>query len=562
MQTDDSASGSALAPTPGPTPAPTPAPTPVPDYYANRLSEVLWNRNAYPHKFSATMQVGEFVATYGSVPTGPTPSSTEKISLHDYRDRGAIPNNTYVHDRTESLLGRVTLLRTAGKKLIFMTVSGDGKEVQFLANQAFSSAPETFKELHTTVRRGDIVGAVGHPGRSKTGELSLYVTRLERLAPCLHEVPVSAIGISDPELRARRRYLDLIVNPASRVPFELRAKIIGEIRRYLDSRNFLEVSTPILFPQVGGASAKPFVTFHNDLKVDMFLRVSPELFLKQLIVGGFERVYEIGPQFRNESITYRHNPEFTSLEFYMVGADYRDLMTMCEELVRLLVLRTNKTLKIRYVPHGAGAGSGSAPGDDADTGIELDFESPFAVVDMIPALEKETGQTFPTDFTTEEARCFLSDLCVTHHVPCPQPRTSARLIDKLAGHFIESRCVQPTFVIHHPRVMSPLAKWHRDHPQLTERFELFICGMEFANAYTELNDPLAQREAFATQMDDRRSGDAEAQEMDHGFIRALEYGMCPTGGFGLGVDRMVMLLSNRQTIRDVILFPTLAPETG
>jgi lysyl-tRNA synthetase class 2 len=519
------------------------------DYHSHRLASIRDDKVKglvpYPHKFPMTMQIDDFTKIYGSIKSTETYEITTALTS-DKVEHG-IPNNVYVSDKKENLIGRISLLRTAGKKLYFMTIKGDGHVVQFLVNLMFYDDKDQFKEIGTNFKIGDIVGGIGHPGRSKTGELSLYATKLVRLTPCLHEIPSSFFGIADNELRARQRYLDLIVNPESRIPFVVRSQVITEIRDYLNKLKFVEVQTPILSSQVGGASAKPFETFHNDLKIPMFMRIAPELYLKQLIVGGFERVYEIGQQFRNESVTYKHNPEFTSLEFYMVGADYHDLMGMCEELVKRLVMVTKGSHKIKYQPHG----------EEHD--IDIDFGPKFPVIDMIKTLEEETKTKFPDNLNTEEARSLLISICEENGVSCPEPKTVARLIDKLTGHFIEPKCVNPTFIINHPRVMSPLAKPHRDNPQLTERFELFICGMEFANAYTELNDPEIQREAFESQMKDRERGDDEAPEIDYGFIRALEYGLPPTGGFGMGIDRMSMLLSNKSSIRDVILFPTLAP---
>lgn len=525
------------------------------DFYLQRTltlnNEKISGANLYPHKFLITKQIEDFINKYGSL--GATNSKftihTVQITSSEMENQYIIPYNTFISDVQENLIGRVSLLRTAGKKLIFMTILGNGCTVQLLINLMYYK-DENFDKITSEFRRGDIVGACGHPGRSKSGELSLYVTKLIRLAPCMYEIPSSFFGIADNEIRVRQRYLDLIVNPESRIPFVIRSKLITEIRNYLNQLNFIEVQTPILSSYVGGANAKPFITYHNDLKINMFMRIAPELYLKQLIVGGFERVYEIGQQFRNESITYKHNPEFTSLEFYMVGVDYFDLMVMCEDLIRSLINKIHGTNKIKYLPHNI---------NNIDNIIEINFESKFAVVDMISTLEKETNTKFPDDLFDEKSLSFLINLCDQYNIECAEPKTVARLIDKLTSHFIEAKCINPTFIINHPRIMSPLAKPHRSNSQLTERFELFICGMEFANAYTELNDPLIQRQAFEKQMEDKKNGDQEAQEIDYDFIKALEYGLPPVGGFGMGIDRMAMLLSNKSSIKDVILFPTLAP---
>jgi len=340
-------------------------------------------------------------------------------------------------------------------------------------------------------------------------------------------------------LRANNRFLDLIVNPTSRNPFIVKTKVIKQIRNFLDGLDFIEVQTPILSGQAGGANAKPFTTYHNDLKMNMFMRIAPELFLKQLIVGGFERVYEIGSQFRNESCDLSHNPEFTSLEFYIMGLDYNDLFTLCEAMMCQIVESIKGSLKFMY------------------QNKEIDFTPPFKRLDIMQEIENGIGQKIPTDISSEETRLFLAEMCNKFGVECSNPRTTARLIDKLAGRFVESQCHNPTFLINHPSIMSPLAKLHRDNPQLTERFELFVLGVEYCNAYTELNDPIIQRKTFESQMESKKQGDDEAQDIDHTFIKALEYGLPPTGGFGMGIDRFAMLLSDRDNIRDVLLFPTL-----
>jgi lysyl-tRNA synthetase class 2 len=392
------------------------------------------------------------------------------------------------------------------------------------------------------IHRGDIVGVRGFAGKSLKGELSIYALELKLLTPCLRFLPKLAFGLTDPEIRARKRYFDLIANHDVREVFITKSKIFGQIRKYLDDRGFIEVHTPILSLNAGGASAKPFVTHHNDLDQSMFLRIAPELYLKQLVVGGLNRVYELGPQFRNESIDPSHNPEFSSLEFYMAYADYNDLFTMCEELFATIVSAIHGTLKVKYKPLNR---------DE----ITIDFTPPYRRLDMIPELERRTGTAFPKDLSSDSTREFLDDLCTTLHVECGAPRTTARLIDKLVSHFIEPDCQNPTFIMNQPLVMSPLAKQHRDFPQLTERFELFIAGMELANAYTELNDPQIQRLRFEEQAKAKNLGDDEAQTIDEPFLDSLEYGLPPTGGFGLGIERLDMLMTNRNTIRDVITFP-------
>jgi len=306
--------------------------------------------------------------------------------------------------------------------------------------------------------------------------------------------------------------------------------------------DFIEVHTPILSNTAGGANAKPFITHHNDLDQNMFLRIAPELYLKRLVVGGLPRVYEIGPQFRNESIDLTHNPEFYSLEFYMAFADYYDLIEICENLLKSLIYNIIGNNKFTFDSR------------------EIDCSTPFNKIDIIEYLEKNIGEIpydVKKDYSSELARNYFDNICIKHSIECVNPRTTSRLIDKLIGHYIEPQCINPTFVMNHPCVMSPLAKPHRDNPQLTERFELFINGMEIANAYTELNDPVIQRKRFMEQVEFKRSGDSEAQDIDEDFIEALEYGLPPTGGFGLGIERLVMLLTGKNNIKDVTTFPPI-----
>lgn len=495
-------------------------------------------KNPYPHKFNPTIMLSQFQERYSKMVTD---ESYDQSTAIDQLNK--IKRNSYVTTITESIIGRVVSLREVGKKLIFFVIMSESINVQLLVNFAICS--EQAKQNVKLVRRGDIVGVSGHPGLSKTNELSLYVVDIERLVPTLHDLPTSFFGIQDGELRARNRFLDLMVNPLARHPFVTKTHIIKQLRYYLDNNNFLEVHTPILSSLASGANAKPFKTYHNDLKMNMVMRIAPELYLKQLIVGGFERVYEIGPQFRNESVDDSHNPEFMSLELYQVGVDYIDLMEMCESMMSFIVKNIKGSYKFTYTPHGS------------DTPVEIDFTPPFRRLDFIEEIEKATNTKIPTDLTTEDARKFLVELCKQHNVECANPQTTPRLLDKLCGKFVESQCINPTFIINHPLIMSPLAKWHREKPHLTERFELFVLGTEYANAYTELNDPFIQKQTFELQMKDKANGDEEAQEIDHTFIKALEYGLPPTGGFGMGIDRFAMLLSNVNNIRDVILFPTL-----
>ncbi|MDQ7056457.1 MAG: lysine--tRNA ligase [Persephonella sp.] len=354
----------------------------------------------------------------------------------------------------------------------------------------------------------------------------------------MRALPEKWHGLKDVELRYRHRYIDLIANPKAREIFKTRSKAIKSLREFLESKGFMEVETPILQTVASGAMAKPFITHHNALDMDMYLRIAPELYLKMLVVGGFNRVYEIGRNFRNEGIDTTHNPEFTMVEFYAAYMDYYDLMELTEELMRKILIDTVGSLKIVW------------------EGVELDFSKPFRRLPFFEALKEKTGKDKQFFLNEENARKFAKEV----GIPKAETLTHLKLLDKLFEHFIEEDLVQPTFVIDFPKILSPLAKTHRNDPDLVERFELIINKQEIANAYTELNDPEDQRERFLQQLKEKAAGDEEAMDIDENFLMALEYGLPPTGGEGIGVDRLVMMLTDSSSIREVILFPTLRPE--
>lgn len=490
--------------------------------------------NPYPHKFQRTHRIDEFVQEFEPL---------------------CKDNGEFLEDRKDiALTGRVYSIRGAGKHLVFYDIMGDSTRVQVMANRKFFEGDdEDFTRIHATIKRGDIVGVRGSPGRSKTGELSLRPAHVERLSYCLHILP----DPTDPkaklnkDTRYRQRYLDLIMNDPVKKTFQTRSKVINFIRNFLTNKDFIEVETPMMNMIPGGATARPFITTHNELKMDLYMRIAPELYLKMLIVGGMDRVFEIGKQFRNEGIDATHNPEFTTIEFYWAYCDYNDLMEFTEQLLSQLCLHIHGSYKITYHPDGK---------ENPDNKLEIDFTPPFKRIPMMKGLEDKLGVEMPKDLYSEEANDFFKKLCEEHKVKCALPHTTPRLIDKLVGEFIEPECVNPTFLIDHPQVMSPLAKWHRSTPGLTERFELFVNRYELVNAYTELNDPKVQLEAFEDQASQKDQGDVEAQFVDEDFVKALEYGLPPTAGWGLGIDRLTMLMTDNSTIKEVLLFPAMKPD--
>ena len=507
-------------------------------YFEARSRQIMELRkthdpNPYPHKFQVSITNPEFLKKYAHLKIGET-----------------------LPEERVSVAGRVHNKRESGAKLKFYVIHSDGAEVQVMSQLQDYANQDNYERDHDLIKRGDIVGFEGYVGRTQPkkggeGEISVFVTRVELLTPCLHMLPTDHFGFKDQETRYRKRYLDLIMNKDSRSRFITRSKIISFIRKFLDSRDFIEVETPMMNVIAGGATAKPFVTHHNDLDMDMFMRIAPELFLKELVVGGMDRVYEIGRQFRNEGIDMTHNPEFTTCEFYQAYADVYDIMDMTELMFSEMVKEITGSYIIQYHPD---------PSNPEKT-YELNFTRPWKRMNMIEELEKVFKVTFPPgdELHTAATGEFLKDVLAKNNLECPPPLTNARMLDKLVGE-LEDMCISPTFIFGHPQMMSPLAKYSRDQPGLCERFEVFVATKEICNAYTELNDPFDQRARFEEQARQKDQGDDEVQLVDEVFCNSLEYGLPPTGGFGCGIDRLAMFLTDSNTIREVLLFPTLKPD--
>lgn len=444
--------------------------------------------------------------------------------------------------------GRLVALRSQGKTMFAHLEDASGRLQVYLRAGDLEAQYDTARKFDLD----DHVGIEGRLFRTRAGEITVWATGVTMLAKSMRPLPRGKVavdeagvrtvfgGLSDPETRYRQRYADLAVHPEVRDIFRLRARVIAFIRRFLDERDFLEVETPVLQPLYGGAAARPFVTHHNALDMKLYLRIADELYLKRLLVGGLERVYEIGHDFRNEGIDRTHNPEFTMLEWYMAYADYHVIRAMTEELLGGLV---------RLVTGGASTLERG--------GVTLDFAAPFRTVKMVEGILAEGGPHL-LEATEDEMRAALR----TRGVPADEVATfsGGKLLDEVFKAFLEPTLIQPTFVLDHPVALSPLAKKHRDDPRVTERFELFVQGRELANAFSELNDPDDQRERFEDQVRQREAGDDEAQQYDADYVRALEYGMPPAGGIGIGIDRLLMLLADQPSIRDVVLFPAMRAE--
>ncbi len=430
------------------------------------------------------------------------------------------------------LAGRVMAIRGHGKTS-FLDIMDKTGNIQCYVRQ--DALGEDAYGLLKLMDIGDMVGIVGTVFRTRMGEISIKVSALEMLAKSLRPLPEKWHGLKDIDMRYRQRYVDLIVNSDVRRTFVLRSKIIRSMRNFLDTRDFLEVETPMMHSIPGGAAAKPFVTHHNALDMSLYMRIAPELYLKRLIVGGFERVYEIGRVFRNEGLSIRHNPEFTLLEVYQAYADYNDVMNLTEELIYNVALDVLGTAKVVYQEQ------------------EIDFTPPWNRITMLDAIKEHAGVDFSLITELEQARAKAKEL----GVPIEKSFGIGKIVNEVFEHFVEEKLVQPTFIIGHPKEISPLAKSNKDNGEITDRFETFVFGRELCNGFSELNDPIDQKERFVKQAEDRTAGDDEAHMMDEDYIAALEYGMPPTGGLGIGIDRLVMFLTNSTSIRDVLLFPQM-----
>ena len=429
--------------------------------------------------------------------------------------------------------GRIMTKRIMGKASFCTIQDMQGKIQSYVSvNDLGEEEYKSFK----TYDIGDIVGITGFVFKTKTEEISVHAKKVELLCKALRPLPEKFHGLKDNEIRYRQRYVDLIVNPEVKETFILRSKIIKELRNILDSKGYLEVETPILNTITTGDAARPFITHHNTLNMDMYMRIAPELNLKRIIVGGFDKVYEIGKLFRNEGMDTKHNPEFTNIELYSAYEDYNDMMDITEEIVSTIAQNVLNTTTINY------------------QGVELDLSRGWKRIPMIEAIKNVTGIDFDL-ITSEEEALKLAD---ERHIELAETkRTRGHVINAFFEEYVEETLIQPTFVIDYPVEVSPLTKRKKSDPRLVERFELFIGGREYANAYSELNDPIDQYERFMKQVEAKQKGDEEAGGMDEDFINALEVGLPPTGGLGIGLDRLIMLLTNSASIRDILFFPTM-----
>jgi len=472
--------------------------------------------------------------------------------LKELQEKGKNPFDVTKYDRTHtsgdiksnyeelegkdvSIAGRIVAKRVMGKASFCHIQDGQGRIQSYVSTNDLGE--ESYKEFKT-YDVGDIIGIKGFVFKTKTEEISVHAKEVKLLTKSLRPLPEKWHGLKDPDLRYRQRYVDLIVNPEVKETFVLRSKIIKELRRILDEKGYMEVETPMLTTVATGDAARPFITHHNTLDLDMYLRIAPELNLKRIIVGGIDKVYEIGKNFRNEGMDIKHNPEFTNIELYAAYEDYNDMMNIAEEIISTIAKNVLGTTKINY------------------QGTDIDLTPGWRRVAMIDAIKEVTGIDFNEIKTDEEARKLAEEKEVEVD---PIKNTRGHIINEFFETFVEETLVQPTFIIDYPVEVSPLTKRKPSDPSLVERFELFIGGREYGNAYSELNDPIDQHERFVKQAEAKALGDEEAGGMDEDFINALEIGLPPTGGLGIGLDRLIMLLTNSYSIRDILFFPTMKP---
>jgi len=475
--------------------------------------------NPYAYRWESTHHAAELQEKYASLPSG------EEVDIE------------------VAVAGRLMARRVFGK-LAFFNLQDDSGTIQLYLDKktiqsAMADVPDAFTHLKQLTDVGDIIGVRGKIKRTEKGELSVYVSFYEILSKSLLPLPDKWHGLTDVAKRYRQRYVDLIVNPQARETFRRRAKITAAMRRYLEQQDFIEIETPVLQSEAGGADARPFITYHNTLNMELYLRIATELHLKRLIVGGFEKVFELGRIFRNEGVSTRHNPEFTSIEVYQAYADYHDMMALTENLITTVAREVLGTLQITY------------------QGEAINLAPPWRRVTMHDLVQEQTGIDFNQFQTVEEAKAAAIEAGVLGVEDC---QAIGHIVNEVFENKIESTLIQPTFVLDYPVEISPLAKPHRQKPGLVERFELFIVGRETANSFSELTDPIEQRQRLEAQAARKAAGDLEAQGVDEDFLTALEYGMPPTGGLGIGIDRLVMLLADCPSIRDAIAFPLLKPE--
>ena len=470
---------------------------------------------------------------------GKDPFDVYKVE-RTHTSQGVKDNYDELEGKDVTVAGRIMSKRGQGKVVFSDIQDRDGKIQLFLKIDVVGE--DNLKE-YKTYDIGDIVAVTGEVFKTRTEEITVKVKKFELVCKSLKPLPEKWHGLKDPDLRYRQREVDIITNPEVKDTFIKRSQIISAIREFLDNKGFLEVETPILGAIAGGAAARPFITHHNTLNIDMYLRIATELYLKRLIVAGFERVYEMGRNFRNEGMDIRHNPEFTCIELYEAYSDYNDMMEITENLVAYVCEKVNGTTKVNY------------------QGTEIDFKPPWRRITMVDAVKEYAGIDFNQIKTDEEAQAIAKE----KNLEFPKPLntvTKGEVLNAFYEEFGEENMIQPTFVIDYPVEISPLTKKKRGNEMFTERFEGFVFGREICNAYSELNDPIVQRQRFEQQAKSRELGDDEAYVIDEEFMSALETGMPPTGGLGMGIDRLIMFLTDSASIRDVLLFPTMKPQTN